>query len=152
MQLELRRAAATDSAALTQLARAAKASWDYPAEWLAAWEPELELTADYIRDHNVMVAEIAGAAVGVIGTGVGPHGPEIGHLWVAPDTQGAGVGRTLLEHAIAFARQQGWSALRIESDPFARPFYEHFGARYVGDLAAPVCGTPRTLPILSLPV
>jgi hypothetical protein len=35
----IRLATADDTPGLTAIARAAKAHWGYPAEWLAGWEP-----------------------------------------------------------------------------------------------------------------
>jgi len=141
-----------DAPTLTALARAAKASWGYPDAWLRAWEPELTITAEYIQRHAVFVAESDGLVVGMIGVEDGADGPEIGHLWVDPASQGAGWGRRLLETAIRHATSNDWSALRILSDPNAVPFYTRFGAVHVEDVPAPVAGVDRRLPLLRLSI
>lgn len=88
----IRNGVAEDSVELTRVARAAKASWGYPAAWLREWESELAISPEYIRNNGVFVAESEGRIVGVVGVEEGPEGPEIGHLWVAPEGQGQGWG------------------------------------------------------------
>ena len=151
-ELIIRAAHEAESSRLSELARASKASWGYPPEWLAAWHDDLCLSPEYIQGNDVLVAELDGELVGVVGIGDGADGPEIGHLWVAAGAQGKGVGAALLREGIAVARTRGWTELRIESDPHAQPFYEHFGATHQGEVPAPVCGVDRTLPLLRLPV
>lgn len=142
----------SDAAELTRLARRSKASWHYPDAWLREWESELEISADYIRRNAVLVAETDGGLVGVVGVGVGPEGPEIGHLWISAEAQGRGLGRALVDRAREVAVQNQWTSLRIVSDPHAQPFYERLGAVSVGEIAAPVAGTERSLPVLRLEV
>jgi len=100
---------------------------------------------------TVLVADFSGTLVGVIAIEK-KNGPEISHLWVAPECHRLGLGRQLVEHAFALARECGWAAYRVESDPFAVPFYESMGAVKVGEVAAPVLGVERFLPVLRLPV
>lgn len=149
MTLTLRPARDEDTAALTHVARAAKASWDYPEAWLREWEPQLTITRDYLRRNRVIVAEVAGRVVAFGALVEIPEGADLDHLWVLPEAQGVGVGRALFEALVEAARAQGARALRIDSDPNARAFYVRLGARYVGEKPAPVAGVARTLPVLS---
>jgi len=146
--MTIRDARPSEAAALTRLAKSAKASWGYPDEWLDAWEDDLTFSPELVESGNVYVAESKGEICGVIGIERGPDGPEISHLWIEPSAQGKGVGRSLMDFALQFAQDNGWGALCVESDPFARPFYEKMGAVWIGDRDAPVAGTPRSLPIL----
>jgi predicted N-acetyltransferase YhbS len=148
--MEIRRAVAEEARRLTRLARLAKASWGYPEAWLAEWASELTISPEYIRENAVYVAEVDGSVAGVVGVGLGEEGPEIAHLWVAPEAQGLGLGRALVRQARRVAITMQWPALRIVSDPYAQPFYERLGAGKVGDVDAPVAGTERTLPVLEL--
>ncbi len=148
----IRRGVIEDAQALTELARAAKASWGYPEAWLREWEPELTISPEYIRGNTVFVAESDGRIVGMVGVEDGREGPEIGHLWVSPAAQGEGWGRRLVRSAIELAATRRWPELRILSDPNAVPFYTKLGAVHVSDVPAPVAGTERTLPLLRLPV
>lgn len=135
---------------LTRLAYESKASWGYPQAWMEEWAPELCITAEYIRDRDVFVAQSEEDILGMVGMANGDNGPELEHFWLDPERQGTGVGRRLLEHAMLVAREKGWSSLRILSDPYAQPFYERFGAIKIGEHPAPVAGTARTLPVLRL--
>jgi GNAT superfamily N-acetyltransferase len=150
--VRIRRGKSDDAGELTRLARRSKASWGYPEAWLLEWESELEISAEYIEQNVVLVAESEGRLTGVIGIGAGVEGPEIGHLWISPGSQGLGLGRTLVDRAREVAQQAQWTSLRIVSDPFAQPFYERLGAVQVGTIAAPVAGIERTLPVLRLEV
>ena len=149
--LNVRVARVGECEALTRLARAAKASWGYPAQWLEEWAPALSFTPEYVRRHHVLVAEAGGTVIGVVSIEADSE-PEIGHLWVAPDHHGRGIGRALVHRAVRHARERGWSALRVESDPNALGFYEGLGAVRVGEVESPVGGVERRLPLLRLPV
>ena len=152
MSPTIRRAAVGDAAELTRLARRAKASWGYPASWQREWKHVLSFSAEYIGREEVFVAESEGTLVGVVAMQDAASGPEIDHLWIAPESQGRGVGRALLEHAIQVAEGRGWNELRVESDPNAQAFYERMGAIKIGDVDAPVAGVARSLPVLRLPI
>lgn len=150
--MEVRRGVVEDAEELTRLARLAKASWGYPEAWLREWEPELTISPEYIRNNAVFVAESGGRIVGVVGVGESPDGPEIGHLWISPESQGRGLGRTLVDRARQVAEAEQWPSLRIVSDPHAQPFYERLGAIKVDEIPAPVAENERTLPVLRLEI
>lgn len=62
-----------------------------------------------------------------------------------------GIVRALLAHAVSTARSGGASAIAIDADPSAEPFYLACGARREGVVAAPVSGNPaRVRPQLTL--
>ena len=58
----------------------------------------------------------------------------------------AGVGRRLLEDALACCRDRGVSRLRVVSDPHAAGFYRRHGALGIGEVAS--TPAPRRLPVL----
>ena len=147
----IRRAEPDDAEGLTHLARAAKASWGYPEDWLQEWAPQLTFSTASLANQSAWVAEFEDVLVGVVALAETPA-PEIAHLWIAPRLQRCGVGRVLLARALAEARARGWTEMRVESDPFAVPFYESQGAVVIGEVAAPVGGTDRVLPVLRLVV
>ncbi|WP_030802884.1 GNAT family N-acetyltransferase [Streptomyces sp. NRRL S-337] len=74
-----------------------------------------------VRAEN-WVAERAGTVIGLLG--LLPDG-EIGGLFVAPEAQGSGVGRQLVEHGAA---RYGALTLEVfEGNARARRFYAHLG-------------------------
>jgi ribosomal protein S18 acetylase RimI-like enzyme len=135
--------------ALTELARAAKASWGYAKTDLAAWAPQLTITREYIRAHRVYRADADGRLVGTCALEDRGDHWRLEHVWVAPTAQRRGVGRALVEHALAVVRATRPGVVRLDADPHAVGFYRRLGAREVGALAAPIAGEPtRTLPVL----
>ena len=149
MRIAIRRATSSDSDRATDLARRAKAHWGYPAEWLAAWDGELVITAADIDQHRTFVASLvdegAGEVVGVCQLQEGERGAMLENVWVDPSHHGLGIGRALVEHALA----EGQGLIAVISDPNAEEFYVKLGARRVGEVNAPMPGAPsRTLPLL----
>lgn len=145
MRIEIRRATSTDSDRATELARRAKAHWGYPAEWLAAWESDLAISAADIDRHRTFVASLEGEVVGVCQLQEGERGAMLENVWVDPNCHGRGVGRTLVQHALAEAQ----GVIAVISDPNAEQFYVKLGAQRVGEVTAPMPGAPeRTLPLL----
>lgn len=149
IEIRIRRACADDSARLSLLARNAKASWGYPAEWLELWRTDLTLTPSYIESHFVLAAEIEDTVVGVCALDDRVEGCELEHVWVDPAEQGKGIGRALVEKALARARAVKAGKVRVLSDPFAENFYACMGARKVAEIPASMPGVPqRVLPLL----
>ncbi|MFG2528467.1 GNAT family N-acetyltransferase [Streptomyces sp. NPDC048516] len=110
--------------------------------------PRILRAADLVRAEN-WVAERAGSVVGLLGLlpdgsggGSGDDGPGtgVGGLVVAPEAQGAGIGRELLEHAAAL---HGALALEIfEGNGTARRFFTHLGFTERGRRADEETGHP----------
>ncbi len=72
---------------------------------------------------------------------VAPSGPVIGeitHVLVAPRSQGRGVGRALVEGALAAIRATGVRRVELVTPPdlAARHFYERLGWRLTGEMAS----------------
>ena len=147
MHIQIRRATPSDSERATELARAAKAHWKYPADWLASWHADLAITAEMIDRHPTFVASLGDRVVGVCQLQEADERVMLEHVWVDPEVHGRGVGRALVEHARNFAP----GVMMVVADPNALGFYIKLGARRVGDVAGPMPGAPdRTLPLLEI--
>lgn len=147
--IEITRARPEDAAALTRIARAAKAHWGYPPAWIEHWHPALTLTPDYIAAHPTFIAVRDNHILGFHALQFRTTTDVIlDHLWVLPATMRTGIGRTLFEHAEQLARQSGATRLEIVGDPHAEGFYLRMGATLYGHQPAPVDGQPRFLPLL----
>ena len=146
----MRQAVPSDAGTLTTLANAAKASHGYPGDWMALWRKELEITPEMISNLYCVVAESSGECVGMaVGNVRSVSEGELEHMWIRPDVQGRGVGRTLFQTVVQWCVAQGCRTVRVESDPGAVPFYEKQGAIRSGAVPAPMPGDPdRVLPIL----
>jgi ribosomal protein S18 acetylase RimI-like enzyme len=105
--------------------------------------PPRPLTDDYadvVRDFDVTVAERGGEVAGLIVLAQTEEGLVIDNVAVAPDHQGTGVGRALLERAEAKARRAGFGSIRLYThetmtenlDLYARIGYVEYERRDVG--------------------
>lgn len=171
----VRRARPADAAALTALARAAKASWDYPEHWLRDWEAELSFSESYLETH--LVFAIDDRAEDSVEEGV-EFGVEDGaevrdanttlpiaavcalemhvshwylaHVWVAPAAQRCGLGSALVRHALEEAQRRRPAMVIVDADPNAVEFYQRLGGHPAGLRTAPMPGEPtRALPRLT---
>jgi len=153
LSIELRNAVSSEAAALSALAKRSKAHWPYSPDHLAQWHDDLTVTEQTIADTHCTVVLMHGQLAGyyVLDPRRSPWSLE--HFWVDPEHMGRGVGRALLEHAVAQARAGAASAISIDSDPYAEPFYLACGAQRVGELSSPISGQPaRIRPQLRLPL
>lgn len=149
--VDIRPAAPREAAELTDIARAAKATWGYPDAVLAAWREQLSITESEIALRPVFVALVDGGIAGFYSLAPGSEEWELDNLWVKPSHARRGIGRALLAHARERAREGGASALLVDADPNAEPFYFRAGAIRVGEIPAPIAGDPaRVRPQLRL--
>lgn len=144
----VRAATAEDLGRLTEIAQAAKAHWGYPDWLLALWRADLTFNAELLARAWVRVAEDGAGIVAVVALAGQPPRLELEHLWVDPPAMGRGIGRQLFRAAATEAHARQASELEIVSDPNAASFYEHLGARRVGQ--RPSLPKGRFLPVLHL--
>ena len=149
---QIRPARTAECAALSQIAREAKARWGYPEAWLSSWAGELTFTPTHCADGTVLVAEAADGLLGVGAITPMPPGRDapcwsLEHLWVRPEAMGLGVGRALYAALLATVRATGGGRVEVLADPHAAGFYERLGATRAGAVPAPMPGAPeRVLP------
>lgn len=153
VEVRLRRAGPGDAVAATMVAHAAKAHWGYPPHWIAHWTRELTVTPRYIAEHHTVVATIGDQVVGFHAIEQRGERWSLAHLWVAPEWHGHGIGRRLLQDALAAIARIRPGVVEVESDPHAASFYERCGGRRVGAIPAAMPEEPsRTLPLLEFSV
>ena len=140
----IRDAEPPDCEALSALAFASKASWGYDDAFMEACRAELTIRPEDLRNARIRVV-YEDQVLGFHGV----QGDELAWLFVAPEAMGRGVGRALLTDACTLARADGRETIRVEADPLAASFYEHAGARLVGEVSsASVAG--RVLPVYAI--
>jgi ribosomal protein S18 acetylase RimI-like enzyme len=150
--ITIRRAGPAESGKLTALAHRAKASWGYPSDWIRAWEADLTLTPAYIEANRTYVAEYDGHVAGLIVLQEHPGHWTLEHAWIDPASQGRGIGRRLVTHALDTASRVRPVRVEVVSDPNSEPFYRKLGALRIGSCPAPMPGAPtRILPVLEFP-
>ncbi|HQZ81795.1 MAG TPA: GNAT family N-acetyltransferase [Pyrinomonadaceae bacterium] len=146
--VRIERAELHDLARLSEIAFAAKAYWEYPAEWLEEWRPQLTISES---DLSGGMAFKLTAQATILGFYILREDGEklwLEHLWLDPSSIGNGFGRRLFEHAMATAKDQGHSKVSIESDPNAEGFYAAMGAARVGESRSELDGKTRILPLM----
>jgi len=145
--IRIRRAKPSEAELLTELALRSKAHWGYDAAFMARCRVALTVDPDEMRRQPYYVAERDGTILGFYG--FEPEGDAIGlaRFFVEPAEIGSGVGRALMEHAKASARDNGHLTLIAVSDPNAAKFYERLGGRPAGSAPSEI-DPARPLPIL----
>ncbi|XWN34217.1 MAG: GNAT family N-acetyltransferase [Devosia sp.] len=128
-----------------------KAYWGYDTAFMEACRAELTLTEDRLVGADMMLAVDGEAPLGIAAVSVDGETGELEKLFVAPEAMGRGVGRKLMDWARAKAGEAGATALFIDADPGAEPFYQRMGAMRVGEApSGSIAG--RMLPRLRLPL
>src|SRR3954453_14472796 len=130
----IRRARPAEAAVLSALALRSKAHWGYDADFLAACQDDLTLSADDITTSAVYVFDGADAPAGFYRL-VLQHDvvAELDALFVEPAAIGQGIGRPLWQHAVATATKLGCAEMVWQSEPHAEGFYLAMGAWRAGD-------------------
>jgi GNAT superfamily N-acetyltransferase len=142
----IRPASADEAPVLTRIAHDAKRHWGYPEHWIEHWESDLTISADFIRDNHVYVAEEDGEIQGFYALSVVDDKAELEHMWVVPHRIGTGMGKDLFLDAMERAAALNVDAIELSADPNAAGFYEHMGATQIGEIDASLDGQSRTLP------
>jgi GNAT superfamily N-acetyltransferase len=114
--------------------RSVQQVWDYSDAFMA-WEPEaITIVPEHITGAITRVLEVAGRPVGVYVLRGDPPEIELSRLMIEPDHVGTGCGRRLWEDAVGTARDLGATAITLDADPNAEPFYRRMGAATTGEL------------------
>lgn len=146
----IRRATPEEASTLTTIALEAKRHWGYPEHWIKHWESDLTISADFVRDHHVYVAEADGEIRGFYALCVSGDRAELEHMWVTPASIGTGIGKELFLDAMERAAALEVRDVEIVADPNAAGFYERMGATQIGEVESPIDGQARRLPRLKI--
>jgi len=128
-----------DLAALREIERASGQRFrDFGLDHVADDEPEsIEILQGYATAGRAWVAVgDADEPVGYVLVDEIDGGAHIEQLSVAPDHQGRGVGRALIEHVNHWAAESGMVAVTLTTFghiPWNRPLYEHLGFRVLSE-------------------
>jgi N-acetylglutamate synthase-like GNAT family acetyltransferase len=146
----IRRALPEEASTLTTIALEAKRYWGYPEHWIKHWESDLTVSADFVRENHVYVAEAEGEIRGFYALCVNGEKAELEHLWVTPACIGTGIGKELFLDAMEKAAALAVRDVEISADPNAAGFYKRMGATQIGEVEAPIDGQARKLPRLKI--
>lgn len=141
----IRPASISDLAVMNDMILRAKAHWGYDVAFMAKVAEELAL---YPKDLGPdLVVWDDEAMMGMAQLCVTGDTSQLEYLFVDPAAMGRGVGAGLFQWAAHRAQTLGAKVMKIDSDPFALPFYERMGAVVVGEVpSGSIAG--RMLPLL----
>jgi GNAT superfamily N-acetyltransferase len=142
------RAQPEDHQVLTEIAHAAKRHWGYPESWIEEWRYFLTVLPEDIANNHGFIGVVDGRLIGFSGLELDGAKAILHHLWVRPEWIGKGVGRNLFEYTENFARANGATRLRLESDRHAEGFYVRMGAVVFERRPASVGGVAYLRPMM----
>lgn len=105
-----------------------------PRQLLLEADPAPDKIERYLQDGRCRIARLAGEPVGIyVLLERGPGVVELMNIAVAPEHQGQGIGRLLLDDAIAQSRLLGARRLELGTGSFGHQltFYQRVGFRVV---------------------
>jgi GNAT superfamily N-acetyltransferase len=104
-------------------------------EALLAHPDAIALPIEQITNGDVFVAERNGVTVGFATVLPRPDGhAELDALFVEPSLWRSGIGRMLVEHCVAVARERSSRILHVVGNPHAEGFYVACGFRTSGSV------------------
>ena len=132
---------------LTDIAWHSKKHWGYPAEWMALWKNDLQVSAAMIKEHDCYKAVHEGETVGYVLITRLEEGFEIDHCFISPDYIGKGCGSSLVQFALSQPSYQN-APFQVLSDPNAVAFYQKFGFEIAEHIPSKPEG--RSLPLMKM--
>ncbi|MCH3884253.1 GNAT family N-acetyltransferase [Tenacibaculum aquimarinum] len=134
---------------LTEIALKSKAFWGYSDEIIESWREDLTITAKMFDDSNIykylVDDEIAGF---YILERVNIRTSILHFLFISPQFIKQGIGKQLLDHAIAYCIEGSSAILNVLSDPNAEAFYAKHGFKVIARRESSIEG--RFLPEMEL--
>lgn len=133
MTIRLRPAHTGDAGALTDILHRSKAHWGYSPQQMDAFRSEYRIGPATLHTQDIIVVEDAGRAVAFAGGLMQGDCLFVDFLFVAPEAMGKALGSLLLQRLIDKARAAGGTRLMLESDHYAKKFYEDRGFKVVSE-------------------
>jgi N-acetylglutamate synthase-like GNAT family acetyltransferase len=130
--LTVRTATQGEGDALTRLQWRASAADPAFEEVIREAPQAIGVPQEWLVDGNVFVAERSGTIVGFAAVLAYEDRIELEALFVEPEAWRTGVGRALVEHAAAVAREIGAGTLDVMGNPNVAGLYEACGFEAIG--------------------
>ncbi|MGW3964780.1 GNAT family N-acetyltransferase [Amycolatopsis sp. NPDC005003] len=127
-EIEILRATPDQAGTLTALMHASSA---YQGEYASILDGYV-IAPGYVEANPTFAATRHGELLGFYAL----LEAELDLLFVADQAQGLGIGRRMVDHMLAEARERGLGSVRVVSHPPALAFYERMGARRTGTIPA----------------
>ncbi|MEM7045445.1 MAG: GNAT family N-acetyltransferase [Pseudomonadota bacterium] len=134
MSITVRRARLSEAELLTDLSMRAKQSNGYDGAFMEACREELTVTASRLKAGEYWVADGGSVCGCVCLSEIADRQGEVHAFFVDPDFQRRGIGRLLWRKVIERASLSGMTALYLDADPAAVPFYRTMGFIEIGQV------------------
>lgn len=144
---QLTKASEEDAFLFGRIAKAAKAHWGYPQEWLDLWDKDLSFSTTFLNANTVFTLALEGKTIGFCVIIKESDGFAVEHCWLLPEHIGKGFGAQLLSHALALPIFQN-QVFQVLSDPNAVGFYQKFGFEVIKMIPGKPEG--RELPLMQM--
>ena len=118
---------------LNLLIRSSKSFWKYSSDFLDSYIKKWGLNEDYMANNYIAVLEEQQSTYGLWSFSNDDEEPVLDNFFLHPAYIGQGLGKFMWQHVIAYATAQDWHSFQLLSDPNAEIFYEHMGAKKIGD-------------------
>ena len=129
----VRRAIASEQKQLEALQWRASLNNPGDRDALLAHPDAIELPLEQIKDGGVFVAEVAGSVMGFAAILPREDGDfDLDALFVEPSAWRQGIGRALVQHCAAAARDADAESLHVVGNPHAEGFYSACGFDTLG--------------------
>lgn len=131
----IRRAIATDSQLLSDIAYNSEAYWGYDFDYMEKFRSFYQVTEDFINNNETYVLENQNRAVGFYGLLEDDKGISLEYFFIEPKSIGKGYGKLLWKHLVDFTcENSGIDEFVIITSPQAKEFYLKLGAVSLGEV------------------
>lgn len=131
---------------LSEIAKASKAYWNYPQEWLGLWEDDLTITKDFFKENEVFQGFDENVITGFYAYKIEQDFVYLDSLFVHPKYIGKGYGNLLMNDFFNRIQTLEVKKVILDADPYAKTFYEKFGFVEIDKKATKIEG--RFLPVM----
>ncbi|WP_036482092.1 GNAT family N-acetyltransferase [Myxosarcina sp. GI1] len=151
MTFKIRKAKASESKLLSNLALRLKAYWGYSQKFIDTCWQEITYSKEYIQNNYVFVAEDENNILGFYSLKlfINTADIELDALFIEPSCIKQAYGRKLIEHAKFISRKLKKQNMVIFGNPNTKDFYLKVGAKFVGKRKSDTFSN-RYLPIFTL--
>lgn len=97
------------------------------------WKGDLEITAEYILENNVVKVFDKEDLIGFYAIKLDENSnPELDHLWLKPENIKRNYGRQIFQHIMEDVATKGHSKMTLVAEPNAVGFYQKMNGEVVG--------------------
>ncbi len=129
--MKFRNANLDESDYLIEIFCDSKRHWGYDDELIELWRDDMSINEEYIRNNKVVVFSVDDVEIGYFAMRLKER--ELDDFFIRREWIGKRYGREAFEQVKKFMKDNNIDALKFSADPNAAGFYEHMGAKHIGE-------------------